>query len=175
MWADDDYYEQLLKRIRQKAQEEKSWAAEIGSADLLEALSADKDFKGERIAAKDKPVDYVLSEKLYSLKKNVEHVRQEIKTRWQLKERFQKEMDYQISQAADSFNQLQKGVGYNVGVDMKRNALEQELLKLRSERRSHAVRCWKDIIGLRKELREVMKEYEMLRRMKNAMRYRNGD
>lgn len=178
MWDEDDYYEQLLKRTGQEERDRKRWAEETGTSGLLKELTENGDTKEKRISyvtPKDKPVDYVLTEKLYSLRRNVEHIRKEIRTRWQIKERFQKEMDYQIDQSAFSLKNLQKGLGYNTGVDMKRNTLEMELLRLRSERRSHALRTWKDIIGLRKELREAMKEYEMLRRMRSVVKKDNGD
>lgn len=178
MWDEDDYYNQLLKRIKQDELDRKRWAEETGTLGLLKELVENGDSKDRRISyarPKDKPVDYVLTEKLYSLRRNIEHIRKEIRTRWQIKERFQKEMDYQISESAFSLKNLQKGLGYNTGVDMKRNSLEMELLRLRSERRSHALRTWKDIIGLRKELREAMKEYEMLKRMRRVVKKDNGD
>ena len=74
-----------------------------------------------------------------------------------------REVDYQISRAALSLDRFTGWtVGYNTGVDIKRNHLERELSSLRKERRSALVRTWKDIAALRKEFREAVAQYKSL-------------
>ncbi len=73
------------------------------------------------------------------------------------------EIDYQITQAASSLEQFSNwGIGYNTGVDVKRNFLERELSNLRKERRSLLVRTWDDIGRLRKEFRQLVREYKAM-------------
>ena len=61
------------------------------------------------------------------------------------------------------------GIGYNKGVDMKRNLLERQLSTLRRERRAVELKAWADIVNIRKELRRTLEEY------KDAIRrYRDG-
>jgi len=57
------------------------------------------------------------------------------------------------------------GIGYNRGVDRKRNMLERQLTNLRRERRAVELRAWEDIVDIRKELRKVLEDYrDALRR-----------
>lgn len=57
-------------------------------------------------------------------------------------------------------------MGYNTGVDVKRNHLERQLQQLRTERRAAELRTWDDLVRLRKELREAVREYESKKRSK---------
>ena len=61
------------------------------------------------------------------------------------------------------------GLGYNTGVDVKRNMLERQLADFRREKRRIELQGWEDIIGLRKDLRKVLDEYKTLVTRKEAM------
>ena len=93
----------------------------------------------------------------------VNQLEEEALGRAQLHDESLKEIDYQISRAALSLDQFSGwGVGYNTGVDFKRNHLERELSNLRRERRSSLLRTWEDIASLRREFREALVEYKSL-------------
>ena len=93
----------------------------------------------------------------------IDHMEQEAVARAQLHEESVQEIDYQISKAAFSLDQFSHwGIGYNTGVDVKRNFLERELSNFRKERRSTLLRTWEDIATLRKEFREAVAEYKAL-------------
>ena len=90
-------------------------------------------------------------------------LRQEASSRAQMHDQSVAEIDYQITQAASSLEQFSNwGIGYNTGVDVKRNFLERELSNLRKERRSLLVRTWDDIGRLRKEFRQLVREYKAM-------------
>jgi hypothetical protein len=78
------------------------------------------------------------------------------------------QIDYQISKTAQSLGEFSfHGVGYNTGVDMKRNHLERQLSLFRRERRETRLRTWQDLAGLRKELEQAIAEYEELHQRYN--------
>lgn len=108
--------------------------------------------------------------KLKDLGKTIDQLNKEIRTRLEMKQTFDAELDYQISKAAFSLEQFKFwGLGYNTGVDVKRNMLERQLADFRREKRRIELQGWEDIISLRKELREALEEYNSLLRRKNTL------
>ena len=91
--------------------------------------------------------------------RDVQQITDEIVSRRRVMDRQIKELDYQISRASWSLKQLYFRVGYNAAVDFKRNWTERELANFRRERRNLRLRCWEDIVTLRKELREAERQY----------------
>ena len=112
------------------------------------------------------PISHYFSDKLSRLKQNIEGLRQELETRRDLHRRFRYEIDYQISRAAFSLKEFQFwGIGYNRGVDIKRNFLERQLADFRHKNRQEDLRFWDDLVESRKKLREALSEYrDTLRR-----------
>jgi hypothetical protein len=63
----------------------------------------------------------------------------EIQVRIEIRSKFDKEMEYQISKAAFSLGEFKFwGLGYNTGVDVKRNKLERQLASSRKARKRTA-------------------------------------
>jgi hypothetical protein len=148
--------------------------------DLLEELSLLPELA--RVPEEIKPIepfDVYFSEKLASLRDTVEQVSTEITTRHEFANKFLYQIDYQIRECASSLSEFNRwGLGYNTGVDKKRNHLERMLSDLRKERRGTELRCWQDIVALRKDLRDTLNEYkDVIRRgrMLQASGDRNGD
>ena len=56
-----------------------------------------------------------------------------------------------------------------LGDPRRRAALEKEIASLEAEKRSEETAAWKDIAGLKKELREVFREYLEERRKQQVM------
>ncbi len=101
--------------------------------------------------------------KLKDARTVVDQLAGEALARGQLQDESLSEIDYQVSRAALSLDRFAGfGVGYNTGVDIRRNQLERELSNLRKERRSTLLRTWEDIAALRKEFREAVAEYKLL-------------
>lgn len=108
--------------------------------------------------------------KLRDLRESIDQINKEISNRFEMKQQFEKELDYQILKAAFSLEQFKFwGLGYNTGVDVKRNMLERQLADFRKEKRRIELQGWEDIISLRKELRKALEEYKILLRRKHAM------
>lgn len=135
---------------------------------LLEELSAFVEPGIEE--RKPKELTEFFTYKLKGLRESIDQINKEISTRFEMKQQFDKELDYQICKAAFSLEQFKFwGLGYNIGVDVKRNMLERQLADFRKEKRRIALQGWEDIISLRKELRKALEEYKSLLRRKNAV------
>jgi hypothetical protein len=136
--------------------------------DLIESLLKPEEIipdDHERIEVSD-----FIDVRMKDIKIKMDQIEKEISLRFQMKNRFDEEIEYQISRAAFSLSQFKLwGLGYNTGVDVKRNMLEKQLVEFRKDKRRTQLQCWEDIIGLRKELRSLTDEYRILARRKRAM------
>jgi hypothetical protein len=105
------------------------------------------------------------ADKLSALGSRVAQLSNELERRRQLKEDFLGEIDYQIGRTAVSLETFRYvGVGYKVGLDIKRNFLERQLADLRERRRRERLRFWEHVVALRRDLREASAEYQDLKR-----------
>jgi hypothetical protein len=136
--------------------------------DLIEEL-----FKTEKVVPDKKPMQEAadfIENRIKDLKGTIDQINKEIYLRFEMKNKFNGELEYQFSRAAFSLSQFKFwGLGYNTGVDVKRNMLERQLADFRKEKRRTELQCWEDIISLRKELRTVLDEYKMLKTRKELM------
>jgi len=136
--------------------------------DLIEEL-----FKTEKVVPDKKPMQEAadfIENRIKALKGTIDQINKEIYLRFEMKNKFDYELEYQLSRAAFSLSQFKFwGLGYNTGVDVKRNMLERQLADFRKEKRRTELQCWEDIISLRKELRTVLDEYKMLKTRKELM------
>ena len=125
------------------------------------------------------PLDIYFGEKLNSLRDTIDQISQENTTRHEFANSFLYQIDYQIRECAFSLSEFHSwGIGYNTGVDKKRNHLERMLNDLRKERRATELRCWEDIVALRKDMREALTEYKDILRRGSMLRTSgdaNGD
>ena len=110
----------------------------------------------------DEAQSYLIG-KLKDARATIDQLQADALARAELHHESLREIDYQISRAAFSLDQFSHwGIGYNTGVDIKRNLLERELSNLRKDRRSTLLRAWEDIASVRKEFREAVAEYKSL-------------
>ena len=137
--------------------------------DLLDELSAPVEPGIEERKPKELPDFFTYN--LQDLRETINQINKEISTRFEMKQQFEKELDYQICKAAFSLEQFKFwGLGYNTGVDVKRNMLERQLVDFRKEKRRIELQGWGDIISLRKDLRKVLEEYKTLLKRKNMLK-----
>lgn len=156
----DSWYLQELEFERAKQQREKK-------RDLIQELLAD--LEGKEPERKLFDVEQYFQERFDTTRSRVEQIRREVDARVEIRADFMREIDLQISYAQMSLEKFSGwGVGYNTGVDVKRNHLERQLLQLRTERRAAELRTWQDLVGLRKDLRDAMEEYRATFRLKGS-------
>jgi hypothetical protein len=111
-----------------------------------------------------------IENRINDLKGTIDQIKKEIYVRVEMRNKFDKEIGYQILKAAFSLSEFKFwGLGYNTGVDVKRNMLERQLTEFRKEKRRTELQCWEDVISLRKELRKALDEYKMLITRKESM------
>jgi hypothetical protein len=111
-----------------------------------------------------------LESRLKDLRSTIGQLNKEIYLRSEMKKQFDEELEYQLSRATLLLSHFKFwGLGYNTGVDVKRNMLERQLVDFRKEKRKTELQCWEDIISLKKELRTVLDEYKMLVTRRESM------
>jgi hypothetical protein len=105
--------------------------------DLIEELSKPEKIEPEKIPPQE-AVDFV-ENRIEDLRRTIEQLNKEIQVRIEIRSKFDKEMEYQISKAAFSLGEFKFwGLGYNTGVDVKRNMLERQLASSRKARKRTA-------------------------------------
>jgi hypothetical protein len=120
--------------------------------------------------------DALLAGKLPELVRSIEQLKEEIEVRTGLRDYSVGEIDHQIFYLQSSLTEFSHwGLGYNTGVDVKRNWLEKQLGELRKERRRLEHQCFNDLVQLRRELREVVAEYRQLARRQRLLRGGEAD
>lgn len=131
---------------------------------IVEELLSDLD---EPLTIEQHPsVDSYLNARLDTAQRGVDQIHREIHARRQMTQGFLEQLDSAIHYVTVSLDKFSGwGVGYNTGVDVKRNHLERQLQQLRAERRSTEQQAWGDLVRLRKELREAVAEYRGARRL----------
>lgn len=115
------------------------------------------------------PVERYLRSRTDDADMDIQQLKDEIVSRHRLMDHQIEELDYQISRASFSLKQSDFRVGYNSAVDFKRNWTERELANFRRERRNLRVRCWEDIVSLRRQLREAVRQYRDARARRELM------
>lgn|GEM_PF-3807274 len=163
LWRHFDFVEESLFPIIGPAKPE--WDEWKPTGLLVKSLFDLRQFlpEGKALPEPEDEAQAYLIGKLTDARSAVGQLEEEALARAQLHEESLREIDYQISRAALSLDQFTGwGIGYNTGVDIKRNQLERELSNLRRERRSTLLRTWEDIANLREEFREAVAEYKSL-------------
>jgi hypothetical protein len=136
--------------------------------DLIEELF-DTDKTGVDIKPIQETPDFIES-RLKDLRSTIGQLNKQIHLRVEMKKQFDEELEYQLSRAALSLTHFKFwGLGYNTGVDVKRNMLERQLVDFRKEKRKTELQCWENVISLKRELRTILDEYKMLITRKESM------
>ena len=114
----------------------------------------------------------LVSQDIEALKEWIEEVSQEIETRKELK----RELVSKLQDGVESVRSLVDEVehwepGYKPSVNGRRTNLEKECLALKREERLQELNAWRDISMLRRQLRELLKEYKEALRRKDLVDY----
>ena len=153
-WNGDDSYllEQEFEEAKRRAKKKPN---------LIKELLAD--FDAPSAGPAPASVDDLFDAESQTLGRRLDRLRKEAQTRRKLHSRFVREINSQIRYAQFSLERFSGwGVGYNTGVDVKRNHLERQLQQLRTERRAAELRAWEDLVGLRKDWQHAVEEYKSL-------------
>ena len=110
----------------------------------------------------------ILSEKSVTLKDLLEEIGQQIKDRDALRSQTLAKIEENISALNTKVMEIETWhLGQNWNIDWRRMNLEKQVELLQQEGRGEARECWRDIAQLRKEHRQLFREYRnALKRMK---------
>jgi len=113
-----------------------------------------------------KPVISFFADKARVLKEEIDKINQDAEER----KRLHRETKDEICADSKEIRRLLQEISlYSPGtkhsIDLRRIELEREMLGLRKESRIAGLSLWKDSVMLRHELREIIFEYQALRRM----------
>jgi hypothetical protein len=113
-----------------------------------------------------KPVVSFFADKARVLREEIEKINGEAEER----KRLHSEMKSMIEADLKEVKRLLADIslyapGTKHSIDLRRIELEREMLSLRKERRLAEISLWKDLVFLRREMREIVFEYQALKRM----------
>ncbi|MCC6699784.1 MAG: hypothetical protein IT365_29445 [Candidatus Hydrogenedentes bacterium] len=124
-------------------------------------------------AATSDPLTAFTQGKVRILGQTIDQIVTDIEERQDLGERLTHEIDLRMTDLKEPLYQVAPfgSSPVTVGDPRRRAAIEKALLSLETERRREEVGTWKDISGLKRELRDVVREYE---EEKNRARVMSG-
>ena len=110
--------------------------------------------------------------KLTSVGATLEQITEEVEAREKLHERLLYELDHEICVQGEALLQVAPhgSSPFTVGDSRRRSALEADLARLKGEKRHEDVAVWKDLASLKKEFRELLREYEAEKHRQQVMR-----
>lgn len=147
----------------------------ITSASELKLVSSGNPFlngpatPGDRQSAD--PLDDLLTGRLRTLGRSIEQIVEETESRQRLGDRIIESIDLQMCRLKEPLY-LTAPFGSSVvtvGDPKRRTAIEKELAALETEKRHEEVGTWKDIAGLKRELRELWREYDLEKQRARVM------
>lgn len=113
-----------------------------------------------------KPVISFFSDKARVLKEEIEKINQDMEIRKKIQRKSQEDICKDVKEVRRLLHELSLySPGTKHSIDVRRLDLERELIGLGKEKRLAKLSLWKDIVFLRRELREIVFEYQALKRM----------
>lgn len=156
------WHERYIRDLQLAATLEMKVPADPLATVSMVKLPADEQLQG--------PAAPFLQQRLDAIRAHIGSLADELTARRELHERHEKELEFQIQMAAFSLGEFKFwGVGFNRGVDMKRNLLERQLADLRHKRRQAQIRLWEDATALRRQVRDLEREYAGVVRQARAI------
>ena len=114
----------------------------------------------------------LVSQDIGTLKEWIEEVSQEIESRRELRHRLVSKLSDGVEKVQSLINEIEHWEpGYKPSVNGRRTNLEVECLSLKKEERLQELNAWRDISMLKRQLRELLKEYREALRRKDMLGY----
>lgn len=104
-----------------------------------------------------------LSQRKQLLKEHIEELITDIHKREKLEEKMLDKAEIEERSLEFLLGRVRTwSLGSYPSVDMRRTNLEREILALKKAGWDEKLRCWRDLVALKKELREVLEEYHLI-------------
>lgn len=108
-------------------------------------------------------------DKIEKIKQVIIETISEMKNRQRLNELFIQGIDTKMANFLHQLEELKHwSLGNNPSIETRRIHLEKEVLQLEKEKRINNLTCWRDLLLLKKELREALSEYKTLIKFKEV-------
>ena len=91
-----------------------------------------------------------------------------------LGEEFIEEMDDQIKLFENSLRDVNPLSGTGLEIHQKKAHIERTLSILKEQRRLHKTRTWRDIVWLKKEIVQLLTEYQEMMKLNEMVGYEDG-
>ena len=115
------------------------------------------------------------SDKARVLKEEIEKINQDICVRRKIQRNSNQEIGKDLKQVRRLLHEISLyAPGMKHSIDIRRMDLEREIIGLSKELRTSKLLLWKDIVFLRRELREIIFEYQALKRMSELVENGGG-
>lgn len=132
-------------------------------ADLGLMLVPEHDRIGDKRPSPSPVLGTTLSQRKELLKERIEELTADIHKREKLEERTLEKAEIEGEGLEFLLGQVSAwSLGSYPSVDMRRTNLEREILALKKAGWDEQLRCWRDIVTLKKELREALEEYHLI-------------
>jgi len=114
--------------------------------------------------------DAFFLDKVERIKQVILETISEMKSRQRLNEFFIQGIDSKVASFLHDLDELKHwSLGNNPSIETRRIHLEKEVLQLEKEKRINNLNCWRDLLLLKKDLREALSEYKSLMRFKEIL------
>jgi len=109
-------------------------------------------------------IDRILSERQAMLKATLVDIISSVQERKSLLKEAISGIEKRECEIVSMIRHLDPFICYSIKVDYRRIALEKELTNLKKQKGEHNVQSWRDVVMLKKDLREFWQEYVIMRR-----------
>ena len=114
----------------------------------------------------------LLTQDVRTLREWIDEVSQEIESRRELKRGLVSKLLKGVEKVQYLIDEIEHWEpGYKPSVDGRRTGLEKEYLALKREERMQELNTWRDVSILKRQLRELLKEYREALRRKDVAGY----
>jgi DNA-binding transcriptional MerR regulator len=126
-------------------------------------LSPQQDRTGAERSKSSSMLGVTLSQRKELLKERIEELVSDLHKREKLEEQMLEKADVETGCLEFLLGQVRSwSLGSYPSVDMRRGNLEREILTLKKAGWDEQLRCWRDLVALKKELREALEEYYLI-------------
>ena len=126
-------------------------------------LVPDRDQTNTRQQSSSLVLGATLSQRKELLKERIEELVADIRRREKLEEQLLDKAELETTAHEFLLGQVRTwSLGSYPSVDMRRTNLEREILALKKAGWDERLRCWRDLVMLKKELREALEEYHLV-------------
>ena len=123
----------------------------------------ERDSSGRKHLSPSPVLGTTLSQRKKLLKERIEELITDIHKREKLEEEMLEKAEIENTSLKFLLGQVRTwSLGNYPSVDMRRTNLEREILALKKAGWDERLRCWRDLVMLKKELREALEEYHLI-------------